>query len=122
MTHEVLPPYYIKVAPGAKAEGKMVFKAKFVVLSGDKKDPPEASWREGPATRKMGKDQVKVNITPYARGGWLPDAFPTRKVKKDVLDYIEKLYYPPEALADSDDSSGATSIEPSTLQSSGSSR
>jgi hypothetical protein len=102
MTHEVVPPYYIKVAPGAKEEGKMVFTARFVVLSGDKKDPPEASWREGPATRKMGKGQVKVNITPYAKGGWLPDAFPTRRVKEDVLDYIEKLYYSPEALADSE--------------------
>jgi hypothetical protein len=112
MTHEVLPPYYIKVAPGAKEEGKMVFKAKFVVLSSEKKNPPEASWSEGPAKRKMGNDQVEVNITPYAKGRRLPEACSTHKVKKAVLDYVFALHYSPEALAES----GTASYGPSSSE------
>lgn len=64
----------------------------------------------------MGNDQVEVNITPYAKGGRLPEACSTHEVKKAVLDYVFTLHYSPEALADSDDTSGATSGEQSTLQ------
>jgi hypothetical protein len=119
MTHNVLPPYYIKVAPGAEEKDQMVFKAKFVVLSSEKKDPPEASWSEGPAKRKMGNDQVEVNITPYAKGGWLPEEFSTRRIKKAVLNYVFALHYSPEALAESDTASqGPSSSEaPSEIDS-----
>jgi hypothetical protein len=120
MTHEVLPPYYIKVAPGAKDKDKMVFEADFVVLSGEKKAPRKVeSWGEEAAKRKMGNDQVEVNITPYAKGGRLPEACSTHKVKKAVLDYVFALHYSPEALAESDTASyGPSSSEaPSEIDS-----
>lgn len=79
-----------------------MFEADFVVVSSNKKAPPEASWREGPATRKMRNDQVEVNITPYAKDDRLPEACSIQKVKKAVLDYVFALHYSPEALAESD--------------------
>lgn len=110
MTHNVFPPYYIKVGPGAEEKDKVVFEADFVVLSGEKKAPPKVeSWGEEVAKRKMDKDQVQVKITLYAKGGRFPEGCSTHGVKKAVLDYVFALHYSPEALTESDDTSGATS-------------